>query len=290
MSKKMHILTDKLIKAFFNYVKKLINLHPVFFTIVFLLLVFVFYHALMSSDRMIYFLSFLVSTFSILLYSKNRSYAETLMSFMIGTLTVFTIKWNETNSLIFIIFYIVINVLIFYISAARLSTKVEKELTIAATYISTRNHKSIYSKLDIVCKRGGVGLLSTTERAIVIKQLAFQRVPLIDIENGVKLVENIVTIFDLNLEEGCDYFYSLYFISSKMYRYEISSLLLDKIVNCGLSVRPIDFCFILNKTKKYIVRNKLDFDIYLSEIKNLLEEGGDKEQIVSSFIQLFDTK
>ncbi|MGZ2372056.1 hypothetical protein ACXR6G_19970 [Ancylomarina sp. YFZ004] len=273
----------EVIIAFKNVLGRLLRQHPLIFLIFMALLTFGLIMFTQSEKKMTFGLCILISFVSILIYSKNNNYAETLLSFMLGVLTIFTITWDSYTSKLFVGFYVSVNVIIFYLSTIKLSMKVETELTTAASYIDLKNHKHTYKQLSRISKRNTkYSMLGSLERAESIKFLAYMKVPINEIEESIQNIELIKVVYQLELKSSCDFFKTLYFIKCRSNSFFNITNLLDLIVAKRLPLMPAEFLTILNQTKKEIIQNSFSLNEYLAIIDESVINGEDIDGIINN--------
>ena len=234
-----------------NVIGRLIRTHPLIFIVFIALIAFGLMMFTSSENKMTFILCVLISFVSLLIYGKNNNYAETVLSFMLGVLTIFTITWDNYTSKLFVGFYISINLLIFFITSIKLSMRVESKLNSAATYMDIDNYKKTYNELKKISnKNTSHNYLGGVEKAEVIKYLAYMKVPLIEIEDSIKNIEVIKVVFQLDLNKSNEFFKTLYFIKIRaLSNFNITNLL-DLTVHKRLPLLPEEFLTILNQTKK----------------------------------------
>uniref|UniRef100_UPI00404A7112 hypothetical protein n=1 Tax=Fulvivirga sp. TaxID=1931237 RepID=UPI00404A7112 len=270
-------------KAFVNVLGRLLRQHPFIFLVFMAIITFGLVMFAKSEQRMTFGLCILITFVSILIYSRNNNYAETLLSFMLGVLTIFTITWDKYTSLLFIGFYVAINVIIFFLTSIRLASKVETKLTTAASFINLREHKSTYKKLYKISKVDTqYNILGGVDRAEVIKNLAFMKVPLEDMVESIQNVELINVVFQLNIKDSCDFFKTLYFIKIRSTTIFNITNLLDLIVDKRLPLTYEEFLEVLNQTKKEIINNDISIIKYLDLIEESVLNGEDLNGIINS--------
>ncbi|WP_421919613.1 hypothetical protein [Marinifilum sp.] len=272
----------QVIVAFKNVLGRLIRQHPVIFLTFMAIITYGLIMFTKSEQRMTFGLCILISFVSILIYTRNKNYAETLLSFMLGVLTIFTIKWDTYTSRLFIGFYVAVNIIIFFLTSIRLAMKVETELTAAASYIDLNNFKNTYKKLQRISKVDTqYNALGGIERAETIKHLAYTKVPIEEIEESVRNIELIKVVFQTDLKESCDFFKTLFYIKERTDSYFSITNLLDLIVAKRLPLTPEEFLTILNQTKKVIINNVLTIDMYLNLIDESVFDGEDVDGIIN---------
>jgi hypothetical protein len=268
-------------KGFINVLVQVLRKHPVIFLFFMTLIAFGLIMFTMSEQKMKFILSILISFVSILIYSKNNNYAETLLSFMLGVLTIFTITWDSYTSRLFIGFYISINIIIFFITSIKLASKVETELTVAASFINLKEHKTTYEKLNQISKMNTkYNMLGVMERAKAIKLLAYMKISINEMPEAIRNIELINVVFQLELKESCDFFNTLYFIHKRSNANLSITKLLDLIVDKRLPLMPEELLTILNRTKKEIIKEKFSIIKYLDLIDESALKGEDIEGII----------
>ena len=269
-------------KAFVNVLGRLLRQHPFIFLVFMAIITFGLVMFAKSEQRMTFGLCILITFVSILIYSRNNNYAETLLSFMLGVLTIFTITWDNYTSLLFIGFYVAINIIIFFLTSIRLASKVETKLTTAASFINLKEHKSTYKKLNKISKVDTqYNILGGVDRAEVIKNLAFMKVPLEEMVESIQNVELINVIFQLNIKDSCDFFKTLYFIKIRSTTIFNITNLLDLIVDKRLPLTYEEFLEVLNQTKKEIIKNGISIIKYLDLIEESVLNGEDLNGIIN---------
>jgi hypothetical protein len=270
-------------KAFINVLGRLLRQHPLIFLFFMALITFGLIMFTKSEQRMTFGLCVLISFVSILIYSRNNNYAETLLSFMLGVLTIFTISWDGYTSKLFIGFYVSVNIIIFFLTSIKLASKVETELTAAASFINLKEHKSTYLKLNKLSKIDTqYNMLGGVERAETIKFLAFTKVPMEEMVESIKNIELINVVFQLDLKSSCDFFKTLYFIKKRSNSLFNITNLLDLIVAKRLPLMPEEFFAVLNQTKKEIIQNEFSMVKYLDLIDESVFNGEDLDGIINN--------
>ena len=112
----------EVIIAFKNVLGRLCRQNPLFILVFIAIVTYGLYMFTKSESRMTFILCVLISIVSILIYSRNNNYAETILSFMLGVLTIFTIKWDGYTSKLFIGFYTSVNIFLFFLLQSSLQT------------------------------------------------------------------------------------------------------------------------------------------------------------------------
>jgi len=235
-----------------------------------------------SKNKMEFGLCLLVSFVSIIIYAQTKKYAETMLSFMVSILTIFTINWDGYNSKIFIAFYIGINVLVFFLSTIMLASNKETDITHAASYISRGNFKEVYGQLDAICnKPTKFQQISVLDKAQAIRYLAYASVKMDQMFAAIEYIEMIKVVYGIPLNEALNFYRDIFFVGKRSTNYFDTSHFLDKVVSIGLPLTPSEFMEIFNKTKKMIISGRMDVDSYLAKVAELAYSGHSNDEIVA---------
>lgn len=270
--------------ALFNLMGSLFRRHPIFF----LVLAYLIGTGLMlfteTKNKMEFGLCILITFVSVIIYVQTKKYAETMLSFMIGILTIFTINWDGNNSKMFIVFYIGINVLFFFLNSISLATKIETELTHAASYIDTNNFKLIYDELhSIASKSTKYNQLNSIDKSEIIKKLAYARIETNQMYLSIVHIEMIKVVFGLSISEAFEFYKNIHYVVLRSTNYIDISLYIETILLKALPISPSEFIEIFNMTKKHLISGKLDLDAYLCNIEDCLFRGYSIEEIIVEF-------
>lgn len=224
-----------------------------------------------------YILGGLILLISIGLYISTKSFAETTLSFILGILTIYSIDWETANFTLFIILYLAYIVIVFYISAIRLSAKQESILSQAACKLDIDNHKEVYKRIkEISQKPSRHNQLSILDKSEVIRYLSFRQVIIGEYEEAINVIELIKGVCQIELIPCCEIYYGFY---SYCYNKrptppniskEVEKMF-DKVTT--LTISYSDFFDVFLQTKRVLVEDKLSFDKYLLEIKLLALKG-----------------
>lgn len=252
-----------------------------------LLLFFVMTYLPFSEAKMIILLSVIVSMTSLFAYFQIKSYSQTMLSFLIGLLTIFTITWTTVNSIIFIVFYLGFNIIIFMSASIRSSAEMENILVQATNFIDRRNKEVTHKQLaDIINQGTDYRQLGPIERANIIRFLAFRKIPLETMASAISIIEMIKVVCQTSVEAACQFFYSLYLVSLHMNgeteAIETVGVLLDVVIK--LPLLPDESFCIFNRTKTLLINRKLTIEEYFEQLTTLVQSGFDHEEIIHKLL------
>ncbi len=283
-------LKDSL-KALSNLTKDLLRKMPVLFWGFIWGLFWLITEFFQTTQHKHFILCLLILIVSIGIYVKNKSISETMLTFMLGILTVFTIDWEKADFVLFIVFYLVFSLLIFVIGSISLASRKETILIQAANSLSNNfNYDEVYKQLnEVFDKSTSNNQLGPIERAEVIRYLSFRKVSIDQIGEALESIEIIKTVYQIDLSKACEFFYALYMLSSN-YLHDTNPSkktinLFDKILTVALA--PEQFLEVFMRTKKIIISGKLNFDIYIEKIKRFANDGLDSAEIIEQMMEIY---
>lgn len=229
-----------------------------------------------------YLLGILILFISIGIYINTRSFSETTLSFILGILTIYSIDWEVANITLFVILYLVYIILVFYISVIRLSAKQETILSQAACKLNIENYDKIYKQIKTISqKTTKYNQLSILDKSEIIRYLAFRQVIISEYEDAIDLIELIKGVCQTDIISCCEIYYGFYTYCRNKRSSDISGeiqKMFDKVTMLTMSY--IDFFNVFDATKRILVEQKLNFEKYLFELKELSLKGYNSEDII----------
>lgn len=238
-----------------------------------------------------YLIGLLILIISIGVYMSTKSYSETTLSFVLGILTVYSIDWDKANVTLFVLLYLAYVVIIFYISAIRLSAKQESILSQAACKLDMDDYDNVYKRLKNISQETTKhNQLSILEKSEIIRYLAFRQVIIGEYEEAINVIELIKGVCQAELISCCEVYYGFftYCYNKKPAPPNISKeveRMFDKVTT--LTISYVEFFEIFSETKRILVEEKLTFDRYLLEIKLLALKGYSSKDICELMTEKF---
>lgn len=275
---------EKSIKALSNVIRDIFRKIPYLFFVVAWSIYRIVNEYFNTVEHKQFILCLLIFVVSVGIYAKNKSISETMLTFMIGVLTVFTIDWEEADFRLFMFFYLVFNLMIFVIGSINLAVKKDNILIQAANSLCNEfNYDEIHRRLNKIFDRSTPNnQLAPIERAEVIRFLAFRRIDIDDMLKALSSIEIIKTVWEIDLSKACGVFYTLYVFSYNHFPHKNASKntieLFNKILTIALP--PEQFFELFLKTKKKIISGEMDFETYIKKIKELAINGMDSCEII----------
>lgn len=271
------------IRALKNVTQTLFKKMPVLFLVIVYLIDLGIRSYLSAGLSTTYLIGLLILIISIGIYISTKSFAETTLSFVLGILTIYSIDWEKANVTLFVLLYIAYIVIVFYISAIRLSAKQESILIQAACKLDMDDYKNVYKRLkNISQKTTNYNQLSILDKSEIIRYLAFRQVIIGEYEEAINVIELIKGVCQAEIISCCEIYYGFYTychnkkpappnISKEVER------MFDKVTT--LTISYIEFFEIFSATKRILVEERLTFEKYLLEIRLMALKGYSSKDI-----------
>jgi hypothetical protein len=226
-------------------------------------------------------LCLIISLISAAIYIKTESFAETSLTFILGLFTAFSIEWTSGKAILIILFFLAFSVLIFVISAIRLSSKIEWILTQAAVQYQPAEHKPTYEELyQIASAQTPYGQLHIVERAESTRYFAFRKININRIKRLLILVERVTTSWSITHLEACEFLYALFMSVSSKEEDEAHLAMIDFLNQAEqIPCVPSMLHEYLISTTPFLIAGAVSHDDYLKIIKTQVKIGGDKDAV-----------
>ena len=279
-------------RAFVIVLGDLLRKHPSFFFISILIFGFVVYFLFGSDEGIVVFLCVLISLTSFILYMYKDSYTEAFLTFFLGILTVFTIEWDGSKTVIFLISYLLLNMIMFIGGSIKLSTKVESILKRAATYESKNNVDAQYRILrSIADTPTNYHQIGTVERSEIIHFMCLLKVPTRKLHTAINKIESIKVLTRSDLTDSLDLYKTLYMIAKRLFENETDieqyvQRHLDNIFR--LTLTPNEIMMFLNKTRKYLIQRSVEVNDYYEFISRCRNRGLSDDEIAAEMERTYD--
>lgn len=218
-------------------------------------------------------LAFVVFLLSVRLYRESKHSAEATLTFVLGMLAVFGLKWDTVASLIFIGFVLVFSAVVFSSRSTRTTTEYVKALVQAASCIDIENEDAVAARLDkIVNSPTNNDQLDILEKAEAVRFLAFKEVPMDTMEDALGAIDLIKSVSFLPLDETCTLFYGLYLVvrSNGGKVADVCSVFPGTM---AVPATPNEFLEIFDRSKRRLVSGEIRIADYLADLTRLIESG-----------------
>ncbi|MDY7092933.1 MAG: hypothetical protein SX243_08175 [Acidobacteriota bacterium] len=121
---------------------------------------------------------FLVLAVALLVYFSTKNYGEAALALAAGLFSVYSVEWSLKNFLSFVAIWIIFSVVAFLSSSVRLASRVEDIYRQAAVLSAGADEWEEREKqLQAISRFKGLGMLSPTEKADVLRLFSFRRIP-----------------------------------------------------------------------------------------------------------------
>jgi hypothetical protein len=236
-----------------------------------------------TANSTVFILCLIVGVLSIGVYAKNKSFFETMIAFLLGILTIFSITWDTEKAIIVGSMFFGFFILFSALSAVRLSSEIETILTHASNFMQSGNQKDNFKVLnEIVKQKSKYGQLHIEDRAKAVRFFIFIKVPINDLKASLDIIEILKTVYQISLEESLNFYRSIFILDKRGNYNNVSTLGLELIFSriTQLPLVPQEFFQIFNLSKKSIYNKYNSIFEYLDEMESLLEQGLDIDSIV----------
>jgi len=233
-----------------------------------------------SQQLTIIVLCFVVTFVSLMIYFKTDKFAEISLTFILGIFAIFSITWDSQKAIIFGVFYIIFMWFVFIINSIKSGSRHNLILTQASSSYHNEEQNETLSRLKKISMLSDIGILSPCERAESIRYFAFRKMEIDTIAPLLKLVETVSIISSLPILKVSDFVYSLYVITDSE-TFETLELYIDQIVILPCSLA--EFINIFEKTKIFLLQERVEFPYYLETISKLIKEGFSSDNIYDHF-------
>jgi hypothetical protein len=229
-------------------------------------------------------LTVLIGILSLGNYAKNKSFFESMLAFLLGILTIFSITWTKESAWVvggsFFFFFVIF----FMISTVSLSAKIESILTNAAGFMPG-NHGENFKNLDnIVSEKSKYGQLHIDDRATSVAFFVYMKLPIVEMKDSLIIIESLKVVYQLQLNEALIFFRTITNFY-KRYRDRYTDSLDWEIIFTQVSSLPIspqEFYQIFQASQRNLFAKYADLDTYFSELNNLIDQGLDNQSIIYS--------
>jgi hypothetical protein len=272
--------------AFKNLAKDIADKNKLFVIVILLLLFGLVYLAIVSSSLTIWILAIFSVFLCLASYFKSKSLTDAALTLTVGLFTVFTVQWTNEYALVVLISILILLLISFMGSSISLHAKIESIITVAAGYLQNgRDHKQNYDLLyglsRIQTKHQQIGI---EDRALIIKELIFIKVPTIELRSCIEVIEGFKTVLGFNIDDAIKYFClmtNIFMIQkNRCFNIDDMELLFTIILICPLS--PGDFFIVINNTKDKLIKKEMEYEKYISKLSILSKEYRDKDIIESA--------
>lgn len=274
--------------ALFNVAGDLMRKYPMIVVIFFGLLFLGIYSISASETPTKLVVSILIGIFSIGIYLKSWNFSETILTLFLGLLTVFSIEWTRTNTIVFTGVLFTFAIIFFLINSVRLHSEVETILTQAASFISVSLSSFYYKQLyEIASAQTEYKQLGVVDRAKSVRYLVFMSVPIEQLSFAISIIEMIKVVYQVTVEASMKYYFSFYQILSKkeeVVTYNDFEQFHERVNK--LQITPDEFLVLFDSTKYSLINGKLTINEYFDALSNALNNGSSREMIIDSFKNL----
>lgn len=177
-------------KALVSAIKSLYKAMPLLmgtFTIIMFCILRIF--CLNSTLQMI-LLTFVIFISSMAVYFKSKNYGEAVLALSAGLFTVYTVNWNYNLVVGFVVVWGAFTIIVMLVTTVKMTAQLEDIYLDAVYAIKTKNedNKTVEKKLRGIANSLQKTTLGPIEKAEIIRNFAFKKLSISDMEVGLKWV------------------------------------------------------------------------------------------------------
>ncbi|HSH51319.1 MAG TPA: hypothetical protein VK982_06315 [Bacteroidales bacterium] len=223
----------------------------------------------------------LVVATSLIVYFNTKNYGEASLSLVAGLLTIFTVEWTVSLSIVFIISWIAFTSIALMIYSVILAAKSEDIYLQAAQFMSNDPDKTddIQEELEDIAKNLS-GLLGPIERAEALRVLSFRKVPLDQMGSYLKAIDQISAITKVDYIEVSNFFGELYRLMDVTPDNQFKPTI-DGIYDImkQTPAHPKEYMEVFKQTRRLVLNGEIELIRLLYGLQEALTRGETQETV-----------
>ena len=212
------------------------------------------------------------------LYNKKGA-IEATVTFAVGMFTAFTVPWNHSYFIVFVIAILIFIVLIIFIASIKMAAAVQAAMTMAANFCHGEIQHNL-KELKTVYDSGTPGeTLTSIDRANAILFFAQRKVPADMMNNLIRKVFQICTVTQTDQVKIQTLLYKIYQSTTEP-RKDLEThiaLVEDYLLEGAASPEELVDSFI--HTSFFVKDGNMDFNGYIAALHSGIERGHDGERL-----------
>lgn len=222
-----------------------------------------------------------VFTASAIVFVAKRSYAEALLTLVVGLLPALSMTWSVGRFWVFVGGFFLLGAFCLLATSLRLARDAEEIYKQAANFAKREDATIDDKQLEKLAKSANAKTLGPIERAECVRQLKFRNFPTTLLPAALKSIETMSVVTGLPAHEIASYLVILYPLVDATGR---SFSMLDDGFYTTLrdsAATPEEFFEAFRMTRSLVLEKKLPLDKYLRELAALLGYGLPPQEIRS---------
>ncbi len=133
----------------------------------------------------------LVLLISVSVYGRTGNYGEAAVALVAGLLTAFTVQWTAGRFVLFVAAYVGFTLSALIISSLRLAAREQEIYLDAAGAVVGGESPEVRRELEAIGKDRSVSTFGPIQRAEVIREFAYRKIPIALMSDGLKTVHTL---------------------------------------------------------------------------------------------------
>jgi len=272
-------------KSFRNVIRQFAQSNTNFVIIIIVGLFALIYKIAITNSKAIWVLAIINAFLCLINYAKTKNITETTLTLIIGLFTIFTVSWCNEFILIFVVSILFFTILSFIVSSIQISSIIESIITIASGYWQENmGYKEKYKILHELAQRPTKHhQLSLEERAIVVKEMIFDKVHIEKMDDAKEIIEGFKTVLGFEIDEAIANYrllYNIYMVQkNRAFCFSDMEIIFNYILLSPFGPRV--FFDILSSIKDKLLEKDEKIEDMLRNILTLADQYRDKDFIIS---------
>jgi len=210
---------------------------------------------------------------AILIYFRTRNYGESALGLAAGLLTFFTVEFNTQRSTLFFVAWTTFSAFALVISSVNLASRSQQIIRDAVVAIDPKKQKDLESSMKKFSNEFSQSPLGPIQRAEVMREFAFRRLPFSNFRDGLSGVVVLYEISRVDHLELARFFADIYRIFPSQKNQYAGLVDFIYVSMRQSSVSPKEYIDAFNNSRRYILSQKLSAREILKTIQVNLEHG-----------------
>lgn len=223
---------------------------------------------------------------SVVVYIKSKNYGESVLALSAGLFTVYTVTWTVPLFISFSVVWVAFTLIVFLTTSISLGAKAETIYLEASFALKSTglDEKVIDEKLRSISNKLNNGVLGPIEKAEVLRVFAYKKIPIGDMEMGLKWVNIFFAITRIPYLDLSD-FVSIVIKNSSTFNAKITSDRIFDYIYDGMrtsSASPNEYIDLFKQTRHHLIKSK-NIILYFDTLSKYFDNGVSSNDIENYF-------
>lgn len=225
---------------------------------------------------------------SIAVYFKSKNYGEAVLALSAGLFTVYTVTWTTSLFISFIVVWVMFTTVVFLTTSIRLSSAIQS-IYMEATFAiedPQLSDKECEKQLQAISGSLKDSIIGPVERAETIRVFAHRKIPLSDMQLGLKWVNILFSLTRISYLTLAD-FVAVVIKNASILNQRITVDMIFEHIYSGMrnaSVTPQEYINAFQQTRHFLIRNK-NIVLYFDTLNTYFDSGISLDDVEAFFEQ-----